>query len=172
MQGPQDAGMVTGRVTTLTSQGIGNAFVAIVNASNTSQAFYVCLTDAQGYFHFAGINHTYDSVAGTFVPRYKVYAIDSHFGKGNSNNFTVEPLMAAWAAVIINPVPSHIGINSSKNRVFADSNDQVTISACITDFAGNPVADNTPIIFTSNAGTSYVPGMGNFRGSPLIRRRC
>ena len=52
-------GGVSGRVTTSnTTVGLASAYVAIVNASNTSQAFYVGQTDSKGFYQFVSINNT------------------------------------------------------------------------------------------------------------------
>jgi hypothetical protein len=146
-------GGVSGRVTTPNNTGLSNAFVAIVNATNTSQAFYIGQADSQGYFTFAGINNTWDGAV--YQQYYKMYANHSLFGEGLSNAFIVEFNSTAAANVIINPLPAHIKIYSERNNVVADGSDSVKVWAYVTDALNNPVADNTMIDLIINNGQIY-----------------
>jgi hypothetical protein len=165
--GVNTAGGITGRVTTFnTTIGIANTDVWIVNASNNSQYFWHTTTNAQGFFQLTNINNTYvdaswvaNNPAGWTPPGYtagfagylnlyKAYCNDTTFGEGYSNNFSVESNSNAWAAIIINPVPAHIKIYTERTSVVADGEDKIKVWAYVTDALNNPVADNTPIIFT------------------------
>lgn len=101
----QTTGAISGRVTVAnTTIGVPHAYVAIVNACNYSEAFYVGEADANGFYQFAFVNNTYDG--STYQPRYKAYANHSLFGQGFSNRFPVEMSSTAPANVVIyyNPV--------------------------------------------------------------------
>jgi len=150
-------GGVSGRVTTSnTTVGLANAYVAIVNASNTSQAYYLGQTDSQGFFQFVSINNTWN-VNGddAYDAVYKLYANHSLFGEGYSNNFTVEYNSTAAVNVIISPLPAHITLTTDRNNIVADGNDNIGVYAYVTDALNNPVADNTQIVFTINNNTTY-----------------
>jgi hypothetical protein len=88
MQGPnQYKGGIAGRVTTANpSAGIGNAYVAVVNPANTSEAYYVGSADAMGYFQFVNVNSTWNVTLGMFDARYKLYAYNSTYGEAYSTN--------------------------------------------------------------------------------------
>jgi PGF-CTERM protein len=162
-------GGITGRVTTFnTTIGIASADIWILNASNTSQYYWHTTTNVQGFFQLTNINNTYYdagwatannvSYAGPdgYRALYKAYCNDSTFGEGWSNNFTVEIGSNAWAAIIINPIPAKIKINVDRTGVVADGTDKVKVWAYVTDALNNPVADNTPVLFTfSNVTLSY-----------------
>ena len=179
--GMNTAGGITGRVTTFnTTIGIANSDVWIVNASNVSQYFWHTTTNAQGFFQLTNTNNTYVdaswsvnnngwqppgySSAGGYLNLYKAYCNDTTFGDGYSNNFSVEVNSNAWAAIIINPVPAHVDMSSNRSNIVANLSDRALISAYVTDSMGNAVADNTPISFTINPGTTYSLSMGNFTG--------
>ena len=156
MLDPQYTGGVSGRVTTSnTTIGLGNAYVAIVNASNLSQAFYLGTTDSNGFFQFVSINNTWNGTA--YAPIYKLYANHTLFGEGYSNNFTVEWNSTAAVNVIINPMPAHIKIYAERNNIVADGADTVKVWAYVTDALNNPVADNTQVrfIINNNSTTTY-----------------
>ena len=104
-------------------------FVAIVNATNTSQAFYIGQTDSQGFFQFASINNTADATGSPHTatqPTLPTRCTANHslFGEGWSNTFIVEFNSTAAANVIINPLPAHIKIYSERNNVVADGSDK------------------------------------------------
>ena len=102
----------------------------------------------------------YSSSSGGYLNLYKAYCNDSTFGEGYSNNFTVETNSNAWAAIIINPIPAHIKIYTERTSVVADGEDKIMVWAYVTDALNNPVADNTPIVFTfSNVTLSYFDGI-------------
>jgi len=161
-----NTGSVSGRVTTSnTTVGLPNAFVAIVNASNVTQAFYVGQTDNNGFYQFAFINNTINGTTGVAQPLYKVYANHSLFGEGWSNSFVVEQTSTAPANVVINPLPAKIVVTSERNGIVADSNDRVKVMAYVTDALGNPVADNTPIDFFVNNSTMVGSWVAAVNGS-------
>lgn len=147
----QHAGSVSGRVTTMnTSQGIANASVAIVNASNTSEAYYTGVADANGYYQFAPVNNTIVGSSSTMA--YRVLANRSGVGEGLSNAFGVEESLTTTVNVIIPVIlsPSKIELTSWRNNIMPDDSDHVILSACVTDILGNPVADGTRIDFLVN----------------------
>jgi PGF-CTERM protein len=145
-------GSVVGRVTTANSSvGLGYAFIAIVNASNTSQEFYNTTADANGYYQMTGINST--GVVGAPVLSYKIYANHSLFGEGLSNAFGVEPNSTANTGVVIFPLPAKIVLTAERNHVLSDNMDHTTLSAYVTDALGMPVADGYDIVFVINEST-------------------
>lgn len=157
-------GSVSGRLTTSnTSAGLPNAYVAIVNASNLTQAFYETTSDANGFYVFPIVNNTwvYDPIHGTGSPPgiyknlYKVYGNHSLFGEGFSNSFPVEEHSTAPANVVIIPQPNRIVVTAERNNITANSSDKIKIYAYATDAFGDPVADGTHIDFAINA-TNYV----------------
>ena len=111
-------GAVSGRLTTSnTSAGLPNAYVALVNAANTSQAFYQGYSNENGFYQFPIVNNTYgyqinpangaQIIAGTgYGYIYKIYANHSLFGEGFSNAFPVEEKSTAPANVVIIPQPA------------------------------------------------------------------
>src|SRR5512146_1769045 len=61
-------GAVTGRVTTaINATGMGNAYVAIVNASNVSEEYFNTTSDAYGYYQFVGVNASYNATNASDV---------------------------------------------------------------------------------------------------------
>ncbi|HMK46719.1 MAG TPA: PGF-CTERM sorting domain-containing protein [Methanocella sp.] len=161
------AGSVSGRITTSNSTiGLGNAFIAIVNASNHTQAFYVGQADANGNYEFVNVNNTINgSDGGNLRPLYQMYANDSVYGEGWSNPFGVNQYSTATANVVISPLPSKVVVTAERNNVVADSNDRVKVSAYVTDALGNPVGDNTPINFYVNNASNTVGWLPNVNGS-------
>ncbi len=155
VSGQEFYGSVAGRVTTTNNTGLAYSFVAIVNASNTSQAFYIGQTDSQGAYSITGVNNTWNGSA--YLANYKMYANHSQFGEGLSNSFIVEFNSTAPANVIINPLPHTIKIYSERNNIVADGSDSVKVWAYVTDALNNAVSDNTPIILTINNGLPYDP---------------
>ncbi|HTX43933.1 MAG TPA: PGF-CTERM sorting domain-containing protein, partial [Methanocella sp.] len=100
-------GSVTGRVTTSVNGtvGIGNAYIAVVNASNVSEEYYNTTSDAYGNYQITGLNATYGSVNGVWSPwfngdvrgglaaaraAYKIYASKSPYGEGWSQEFGID----------------------------------------------------------------------------------
>ena len=74
---------------------------------------------------------------------YKAYCYDELIGEGYSNNFSVEVGANAWAAIIVNPQATTIGL--SWDSVVANSLDYTPLSVRLTDSTGNPVIDNTRV---------------------------
>jgi hypothetical protein len=89
-------GAVTGRVTTaINATGMGNAYVAIVNASNVSEEYFNTTSDAYGYYQFVGVNATYNAINTSDVgpngpTPYKIYAYHPVYGDGYSAAFGVD----------------------------------------------------------------------------------
>jgi len=160
-------GAVSGRITTSNeSAGLGHAFVAIVNAANVTQAFYVGESDSNGFYQFPNVNNTWGMSIGTdpsnsarqtiltggsgYGEVYKVYANHSLFGEGFSNVFGVEQKSTAPANVVIIPQPTKIVVTAERNNIAADDADHVKIKAYATDALGDPVADGSQIDFAIN----------------------
>ncbi len=177
------SGGIDGRVTTFnTAIGIANSDVWIVNASNTSQYFWHTTTNALGFFEMTNINNTYVDDAwialngwqppgctGTgfagYLPLYKAYSYDSTFGEGYSNNFTVEVVSNAWAAIIIMPSPANLMLSSGNGTIVANDSDNTTISAYVTDPLNNPVPDGFNVLFSLSDNSTgkglFGPDNGN-----------
>lgn len=89
-------GAVTGRVTTaINATGMGNAYVAIVNASNVSEEYFNTTSDAYGYYQFVGVNASYNATNASDVgpngpTPYKIYAYHPVYGDGYSAAFGVD----------------------------------------------------------------------------------
>ena len=141
--------------------GIASAYVAIVNASNISQAYYIGQTDADGYFQFTEINNTY--TASGYQSLYKVYTNHSLFGEGYSNNFTVFEGATASVDAVINMPPAHITLTVDNSSIVANASDNVTVSAYVTDLLGGPVVDGFVVAFSMNDTTA---GSGLFGPEP------
>ena len=168
MQGTQCPGAVYGWVTAYnTGSAIANAYVKIVNASNTDQAFYVTQTDARGFFLFMGINQTYDVAQGTYSQAYKLYSFDPRLGERYNSNFSIQSNATIKVNLLINPLPAHISISASRDYVIANDTDTVTISAYVTDALGKAVTGGTQITFTINSGGTYnYTNNGSFSATP------
>ncbi|HTY91248.1 MAG TPA: PGF-CTERM sorting domain-containing protein [Methanocella sp.] len=162
-------GSVTGRVTTSVNGtvGIGGAYIAIVNASNTTQEFYNTSSDAYGNYQITGINATYSSVnltgpdntAGTYnkgINMYKMYAYKDPYGEGYSNAFGIDADLksAATTSVVIFTKPARIELKAERSHVVADSGDNIQICAYMYDALGNPVADGYNVNFTIGNATN------------------
>ncbi|WP_174591277.1 PGF-CTERM sorting domain-containing protein [Methanocella conradii] len=158
-------GSVTGRVTTAgnATQGIGGAYIAIVNASNTSQEYFNTTSNSEGYYAFTDVNATFNYTAGygydstgANVPGgkgevYRIYAYADKYGEGYSNPFGVDSAAvpcAATTSVIIFPKPARIELRAEKTSVLANGADNVKVTAYVYDTLGNPVADGWKINFT------------------------
>lgn len=116
MQPPLITGGVSGRITMPdTSVGIANAYVAIINASNISQAYYVGQTDSDGYYVFTNVPHTATSSDETsYESRYRLYANQTISGYNYSANFSVQRGSTAAVNLVIGtistPVPTPVPI--------------------------------------------------------------
>jgi len=160
------SGSVSGRLTTSnTSAGLPNAYVAIVNAANVTQALYETTSDANGFYQFPNVNNTFgyqinpsnsaEIITGTgYGAIYKLYANHSLFGEGFSNMFPVEERSTAPANVVIIPQPAKIVVTAERNNIAADLADKVLIKAYATDALGDAVADGTHIDFWVNGSSS------------------
>ncbi|WP_424358675.1 hypothetical protein [Methanocella sp. MCL-LM] len=101
------AGSVSGRVTAGSpEEGVPNAYVAIVYASNTNHRIYTTSTDANGFYQFPRVQDTWNSTLGRYEAGYKIYASHPMFGEGYSNAFAVEARSTAPANVKIWPAPT------------------------------------------------------------------
>jgi PGF-CTERM protein len=163
-------GSVTGRVTTSANGtvGIGNAYIAIVNASNVSQEYYNTTSDAYGNYQITGINATYSSINQTSSPAfgggtaaagmaaYKMYANKSPYGEGYSAAFGIDmdQVSASTTSVVIFTKPARIELKAERSHVIADSIDNIEICAYMYDALGNPVADGYLINFTVGNATN------------------
>ena len=186
---PGITGSVTGRVTTAANGtvGIGNAYISIVNASNTTEEYYNTTSDAYGNYQITGINATYSSVQGTGIndsavadhwgasfaqgqQMYKVYAMKAPYGDGLSAAFGIDAngTVAGQGAstptsVVIITQPAKITLTASRTNVVADGMDNIQITAYMYDALGNPVADGYLINFTiGNATNNSFLGYGDY----------
>jgi PGF-CTERM protein len=161
-------GSVTGRVTTSVNGtvGIGNAYIAIVNASNVSQEYFNTTSDAYGNYQITGINSTYSSVSMQGSPAlgnltagmsaYKMYAYKEPYGEGYSAAFGIDKdqQSASTTSVVIFTKPARIELKAERGHVVADSEDNIQICAYMYDALGNPVADGYNINFTVGNATN------------------
>jgi len=161
-------GSVTGRVTTSVNGtvGIGNAYIAIVNASNVSQEYFNTTSDAYGNYQITGINSTYSSNTQTPSPAfptlaagmaaYKMYAYKEPYGEGYSAAFGIDrdQQSASTTSVVIFTKPARIELKAERGHVVADGMDNVQICAYMYDALGNPVADGYNINFTVGNATN------------------
>ncbi len=171
-------GAVTGRVTTSINGtvGIGNAYIAVVNASNTSMEYYNTTSDAYGNYQITGLNATYASVTSGFdiilfpnitraMAAYKIYANKSPYGEGYSAAFGIDAneTSATTTSVVIFAKPARIELKAERSNVVADTFDNIKITAYMYDALGNPVADGYNINFTvGNATNNSFMGYGDF----------
>jgi len=148
---------VSGRLTTSnTSVGLPNAYVAIVDATNSARAYYETTSDSNGFYQFSAVNNTYSPAnGGVYLSLYKVYANHSQFGEGYSNAFPVEEYSTSPANLVIIPQPVRVVVTAEKNHVEADDSDRVVIRAYATDALGDPVVDGTYIDFWVNGTVGY-----------------
>jgi len=162
-------GSVTGRVTTSVNGtvGIGNAFIAVVNASNVSQQYYNTTSDAYGNYQITGLSATYASVTGEFngtlfgsyqkaTNAYKIYANKSPYGEGWSAAFGIDAneSSATTTSVVIFTQPARIELKAERSHVISDSLDNIKITAYMYDALGNPVADGYNVNFTVGNATN------------------
>jgi len=157
-------GSVTGRVTTSVNGtvGIGGAYIAIVNGSNSTgyEEYYNTTSDAYGNYQITGVNATYSSVQQTGGPgfstvgygmaAYKMYAAKDPYGEGWSAAFGIDENQSAatTTSVVIFTKPARIELKAERSHVIADSLDNINITAYMYDALGNPVADGYNINFT------------------------
>jgi len=162
-------GSVTGRVTTSVNGtvGIGNAYIAIVNASNESMEYYNTTSDAYGNYQITGINATYssrnltgpDGTTGSYTQglnMYKMYANKSPYGEGYSAAFGIDADLSAatTTSIVIFTKPARIELRAERSHVVADSIDNIKITAYMYDALGNAVADGYNINFTVGNATN------------------
>ena len=148
-------GSVTGRVTTQnTSNGIGGAYVAIVNGSDNSVVYVTTTADAGGYYTITGVNSTIDDNA------YQVYASLSSYGDGYSHTFGINSNATSTTSVVIFTKPSQIQLTTDSPSIYSDGLSYANITASVTDFQGNSVADGYVINF---AQSNTASGMGYLR---------
>jgi PGF-CTERM protein len=189
-------GSVTGTVSTAgnATVGIGGAYVAIVNASNTSQEYFNTTTDAYGRYAFTGVNATFNSVKGYGIDVngdnvtgghgqvYRIYAYADKYGEGYSNPFGIDSAQqpcAAVTGVVIFTKPYRIELKAEKNNVLANGADNIKVTAYMYDALGNLVADGYKINFTVgnetnntwNGGFSWSVNDGslNSYGNPDVK---
>ena len=168
-------GGISGRVTTTgTNMGIADTDVWIVNASNTNQYFWKGKTNAQGYFSITNVNNTWVDATnggtdpGSYMALYRAYCYDSVWGENYSDNLTVEVNSNAWAGIGINPKPAHVTITTSKKDMAADGEDNLIVSALVTDALNNPVNVSVPVILTIYPSYAYnATNMGRWGSAPV-----
>ncbi len=155
LPGHTSKGGVSGRVTNPSeTTGIAGAYVAIVNAFNTSQAYYEYdgQTDSDGYFQFTDINNSYSASGYQYL--YKVYVNHSMFGEGFSDTFFVQENATATSNIIINMMPAHVTLVPDNSSIVANASDNVTLSAYVTELLNEPVADGFVVTFSINDTTA------------------
>jgi hypothetical protein len=136
-------GQVTGRVTTQhTTQGIGGAYVSIVNASNNNIEYVNGTADSLGYYQFTGVNATVDDNS------YMAYANLTKYGEGYSHMFGVNSGATSTTSVIIFLQASTIKVQAERDHVLADGADNIQVTASVYDDFGNTVGDGTTVWFT------------------------
>lgn len=161
-------GSVTGRVTTSVNGtvGIGGAYIAIVNASNTSEEYFNTTSDSYGNYQITGVNATYASVSGDYSPTfkdyraatnaYRMYANLSPYGEGYSAAFGIDANEsgATPTTIVIFTKPARIELKAERTHVVADDQDNIKITAYMYDALGNPVSDGYKINFTVGNATN------------------
>jgi hypothetical protein len=127
-------------------QGVADAFVAIVNASNVSAVYATGRTDAAG-------NHTFEGVSSTGdISAYRVVAIVSgEYYEAYSSPFPVEPSGTAYVIL----TPCHVGASSPVyGSIYPGSG---RVSGRIKMANGEPMSDAVvKIISAENWDTVYV----------------
>lgn len=89
-------GAVTGRVTASSNTtGLVGAYIAVVNASNTSEEYFNTTSGADGYYQILGVNASYNATnpadVGPNGPNpYRIYAYDPLLGEGYSAAFGID----------------------------------------------------------------------------------
>lgn len=186
-------GSVTGRVmTSANSTGIGRAYIAVVNASNTSEEYFNTSADPYGYYLIIGLNATYSSVLGRGSPAfagdprgnltagksaYKIYANKSPYGEGYSNEFGIDAneSSSSTTSVVIFTKPARIELRAEKTHVIANGVNNIKLTAYMYDALDNPVGDGNQVNFTVGNVTNctwleggfpiyQAPANGSFNG--------
>lgn len=163
-------GAVTGRVTTEnTSNGLGGAYVAIVNAADFSQAYYEGQADENGYYQFQAVNNTV--TGGSVSLSYRVYASLAGAGEGISDPLGVEDSATATVNVAIAnggrtssgfavqhvPMPDDVRLSAQPDTLFAGGN--VSVITAQLYLNGQPYERSgvTITFFTDNDTRGYLP---------------
>jgi|GEM_PF-2936042 len=164
-------GSIQGRVTTSVNGtiGIGQAYIAIVNASNDSQEYFNTTSDAYGNYQVTGLNATYSSVKQTGITgqttqadwlngtqAYRIYANKTPYGEGWSAAFGIDANNSGttYTAVTIQTKPAKIMIKAERSHVVSDNVDNIKITAYMYDALGNPVTNGYLINFTIGNATN------------------
>ncbi len=156
-----ETGQVTGRVTTQkTTEGIGGAYVSIVNASNPNVEYCNDTADSLGYYQFTDVNATVGDNS------YKVYANLTKYGEGFSHAFGVNSGATSTTSVIILLKASSIDVSAERYYVVADGDDNIQVTANVYDVFGNAVGDGTTVWFTLG-DLSSLPSWTQPSGTPM-----
>ena len=163
-------GAVTGRITTADiNQGWSGAYVAIVNAANTTQAFYEGQTDENGFYRFPSVNNT--MAGGSPRLLYRAYASLSGTGEGLSNPFGVRENSTSEVNVVIPgstqtgsgfvvqhiPMPDEIRLSAQPETVVAGGNESLITAQLY--YNGKPYDRSgvTITFFADNEAAGYLP---------------
>ncbi|HTY90009.1 MAG TPA: hypothetical protein VMC84_02425 [Methanocella sp.] len=100
---------VTGKVIASSgaSHGLEGAYVAIVNASNTSEEYCNTTSDASGNYSFSNVNATFYQKPDRYDPLYMIYAYKEGYGEAYSQSFgidvaTVSEPVEMWVVIPVN----------------------------------------------------------------------
>ncbi len=163
-------GTITGRITTEDmNQGWSGAYVAIVNAANTTQAFYEGQTDENGFYRFPSVNNT--MAGGSPGLLYQVYACLSGTGESISDPFGVRENSTAEVNVIIAsssrtgsgfvvqhiPMPDEIRLSAQPDTIVAGGNESMITAQLYLNGMPYQRSGVTVTFFTDNDTTGYLP---------------
>lgn len=151
-------GAVTGRVTTaINATGMGNAYVAIVNASNVSEEYFNTTSDAYGYYQFLGVNATYNATNTSDVgpngpTPYKIYAYHPVYGDGYSAAFGVDASGGSSSGGGVPPIT----VTSTPTAVPTTVPTPTVIVPTVSDMPTTVPATGTPAPTSTPQPTPYV----------------
>ena len=144
-------GTINGKVVSSLDQntGIDGAYVGLVNPMNQGQEYANTTSDANGNFHFTGVNATYssrrymgeDGTTGSYqqgMIAYEIYVNKSDIGEGYSGAFGIDTNQTTYGA---GPVVIYAGANT-------DVSPTATEQPAATD-----VPTTAPVTITPNAPT-------------------
>jgi hypothetical protein len=169
-------GTINGMVTYGGDTGVAGAYIAIVNAANESQGYFITTADKYGNFLFSKVNATYSSVnhtgwdgtAATYYESMGMYQIYANISYGNGNYtegysqaFGIDADLdyVTYVSVALSPKPAAIVLKAANAYIRSDGQDTVDITAYGHDSSGKPVADGTSItlVVTNQTNMSEPP---------------
>ena len=146
MQQAMPRATITGFVDTQYLTRIADAYVTLVNATNSNIVYASTRTDSQGNYNLADI----EVIDGM---RYRVRANTSLLGEGYSNSFTLAD-MPSQVHVIIQTLPYQIQLTTNKSAVDI-SPDVIEVSAYVTDALNHAPSAELTIVFTLNNSLGF-----------------